>query len=644
MSSSPYPSPEKIQQNFQQPVFEKIRKELEATDFEKKQNFLRNEVCLKDFTVDLRDTTVLAESMTMYYVATGLPKAGELAVEAIEKLMEYAKWDYLLEDGHIPIGVMRAQNANLAVSLACEYLGSMINVETRQRWIRNMASKGIELCFNSLNSMRYLDQVKGWSFDPESTYLQQFPEHKAYKLDQWPRLFQANNLRAVTTNGLLTGTICYFREFGETADTIRWLEQAQHSFATLGKLYSQDGSYEEGVSYSGYTSIQMIDMIIHLNWLTEKEHLNCVDWKGNARFLLEMAAPTTLNPANIITFSDGPLAPPPAVSMWLAAKLKDPEIQWYALNRTESPEMRALLHYDATIIPKEPPSPNHLFKTPFDWIVVRTGHTANDLVCAMRSGPPSNHEHADRNSIFLKCFGELLLPDPHPTPYSNLSPSWPMRHTSGHNAVLIDGAGHQYVDGTDGTNASKAEAHLFDTIEKKTFISWASDATQAYNLVLPDVASVIRSVLILLELPIVFIADKVLKKTTPSTIQARFFAFNKDDQAKRTAATTSFLIQRPTGMLTGQLFSPQGTSTQKGELPIEEATAKAFPYIEASTVEPSLSPGLLTLLLPTNNRQTPVTIETTTAGEIVTINLSQGKKSYEITANLSERIPQLTLV
>jgi len=644
MASSPYPSPEKIKQNFQDPVFEKIRKELEATDFAKKQHFLRNEVCLRDYSIDLRSVTVLAESMTIYYVATGIREAGELAVEAIEKLMEYTKWDYLLEGGNIPIGVMRAQNANLAVSLACEYLGQIVDTKTRRRWIKSMVSRGIELCFYSLNSMRYLDQVKGWSFDPESTYLERCPEHKAMKLDQWPRLFQANNLRAVTTNGLLTGTICYLREFGETEDTIRWMEQAQHSFATLGELYSKDGSYEEGVSYSGYTSIQMIDMVIHLNWLTGKEHLDCVDWKGNAHFLLEMAAPTTANPANIVTFSDGPLAPPPAVSMWVAAKLKDPEIQWYALNRTEPPELRAILHYDSTLTPKEPYAPAHLFKTPFDWIVAKTGHTPDDLVCAMRSGPPSNHEHADRNSIVLKCFGELLLPDPHPTPYSTLNPSWSMRHTSGHNAVLIDGAGHQYVDGSDGTNASEAEAHLLDLVEEEKFISWSSDATQAYNLVLQDVSSVVRSVLILSDIPIVLIADKVLKETTPSTIQARFFAFNKDEQAKRTAASNSFLIQRPTAMLTGQLFSPQGTSTQKGELPIEEAMAKAFPFIQASTTEPSLSPSLLTLLLPTNNKQTPVIIETTTAGEIVTINLSQGKKAYEITANLSEHVPRLTLV
>lgn len=644
MSASLYPSPQKIQQNFRDPVFNSVRSNFECTDFERKRRFLRDEVCLRDFDIDLRAVVQMAESMTLYYVATGLTEAGELAVDAIEKLMAYAKWDYFLEDGHIPIGICRAQNANLAVSLACEYLSEIIDPGARKRWIRNMAPKGIELCFNALNSMRSLDQVKGWSFDPESTYLERCPEYGEFELDQWPRLFKANNLRAVTTNGLLTGAVCYLREFGESNDTARWLEQAEHSFATLGDLYALDGSYEEGVSYAGYTSIQMVDMMIHFEWLTGRDHLNCVDWKGNSHYLREMSAPVAADPTNVIIFGDTLLAPTPAPSMWLAARLNDPEIQWYALNQTQAPDDRSLLHYDASLAAEQPPSQPSLFKTPFDWIVARTGHAAEDLVCAMRSGPPSNHEHADRNSVFLKCFGELLLPDPFPAPYSPLNPSWSMRHTSGHNAVLIDGQGHQYVDGSDGTCDSEAKAHLFAITEEEHFISWSSDATLAYSLVLPDVSSVVRSLLIVPEIPLVVIADVVCKKTIPSTLQARFFALNTDDQAGLTTSDGSFAIRRPMAMLSGHLFSPQPVTTQKRGLPIGKAMAKAFPFIEAATTEPSLNPALLTLLLPSNSRQIPVTIETTTTGSIFGIHLSQGKATYEVKADLSDRIPRLILV
>jgi hypothetical protein len=497
----------------------------------------------------------------------------------------------------VPIGIMRAPQAILAVSLACEYLDDRLTADTRSRWIRAMGTKGIEPCYSALQGMRYPDQVEGWDIDPESTYFKTRPEHRAFDRSNWPRIFSRNNLRAVPTNGLMTGLVTYRRVLGADRNTDRWLEQARHSFATLGALYAPDGAYDEGVSYSGYTSTQMADLIRHFEWMDGARHFECVNWRGNAVFLLEMSAPTSAQPTGIVSFSDGPTPPPPAVSMWVAHRLQDCCIQWYAVNRTSPPEVRALMRFDPVLKLKEPAQGLSLYQTDFDWIVGRSGYQADDLVCAMRSGPPSNHEHADRNSLFLKCWGEVLLPDPAPVAYSFLEPSWPMRFTSAHNAILIDGEGHQYVDGLEGTNASSAHAHVIDTRRKGRRMQWSSDATRAYQLVNADVRSVVRTVVVNLDTPLIVVADKVVKKTAPSSIQARFLVSNEDGKATFAISRHCFQIRRPEARLEALAFTSGGVSIRNCVLDVGEEKSRAHPVIEVSTGQ-SLAPYLISILLP----------------------------------------------
>ena len=91
--------------------------------------------------------------------------------------------------------------------------------------------------------------------------------------------------------------------------------------------------------------------------------------------------------------------------------------------------------------------------------------------------------------------------DPYRPPYSFSDPSWMMRTTAGHSALLIDGQGHQYHDGAEGTNPSDARAAIVRQGERDGYLFWASDATPAYQLVLPDVQSVTRTVVMLYRLP-----------------------------------------------------------------------------------------------------------------------------------------------
>lgn len=634
-----FPHPDLIRRNFTEPVFADLRRELETMDLEERRRFLEVDINLKGYADDLSQVTVLVEQMVFLHLGTGRNDAAQLAVDGIEKLMEFSKWDYFLEGESMPIGIMRAPQGNLAVALGCEYLGDRLTSETRIRWMRAMAAKGIELCFNALQGMRYPDQVEGWSVDPDSTYFETRPEHRSFDRSNWPRIFNRNNLRAVPTNGLVTGAIAYLREFGPDTHTERWLEQARNSFSSLGSLYASDGSYDEGVSYSGYTSTQMADLIRHFEWLDGASHFECVNWKGNAVFLQEMTAPTLDRPSRVVSFSDGPLAPRPAVSMWVARRLRDPAIQWYALNRTEPAEVRALLHYDPDLVAREPAAGPSLYRTEFEWIVARSGYRTDDLVCALRSGPPSNHEHADRNSLFLKCWGEVLLPDPAPVSYAFREKSWPMRFTSAHNAILIDGEGHQYVDGLEGTNASQAHAHLVRVREVEGQMQWSSDATQAYQLINPDVASVVRTVLVAPRYPFVLVADKVSKNMTASSIQARFLARNTDGQATIETGIGAFCIDRPAARLEARVFSDLGCSIDTRSLDVDEEKARAFPLVEVSSAE-SLSPHLVTLLLPMEaGHETPEVESRIEAGPRYVITIGSSPDRVELTVDMTGPVP-----
>lgn len=636
-----YPPPNLVRRNFADPAFVDLRVELEATNLEERGRFLDKDVDLRGYADDLSRVANLVEQMVFLFLGTGRDDAAQLAVDGIEKLMAFTKWDYFLEGGRVPVGIMRAPQGNLAVSLVLEYLGDRLSSATRVRWIRSMAAKGIELCYNALQGMRIPEEVEGWSIDPDSTYFETRPEHRELDLSNWPRIFNRNNLRAVPTNGLMTGAVTYLREFGPDEHTDRWLEQTRNSFRTLGSLYAADGSYDEGVSYSGYTSTQMADLVRHFEWLDGTSHFDCVNWKGNATFLQQMTAPTHDKPSRIVSFSDGPVAPKPAVSMWVARRLRDPFVQWYALKRTEPAEVRALLRYDPDLAPREPDERPSLYRTEFDWIVARGGYRVDDLVCALRSGPPSNHEHADRNSIFLKCWGEILLPDPAPVPYAAGQKSWPLRFTSAHNAILIDGKGHQYIDGSEGTNASEARAHLVAVAENDNGMLWTSDATQAYQWVNPDVVSVLRTVLVMPRVPLVIVADKVSKKGTPSSIQARFLAWNEDGKAVAETGDQSFCIRRPAARLEAMIFSNGPCAVTTRTLAVEEEKARAYPVIEGSSAA-SLNPHLVTLLLPVaSDHGTPRVLSRVTADSLYAFTIESTQGRIEVAVDLTGPVPAI---
>jgi hypothetical protein len=127
---------------------------------------------------------------------------------------------------------------------------------------------------------------------------------------------------------------------------------------------------------------------------------------------------------------------------------------------------------------------------------------------------------------------------------------------------------------------------------------WTSDATPAFQLVLPDVESITRTMITLTRVPAVIVIDKLIKKSTPSTLQARFYAFNTDGKGSATSTEGGFTITRPTAVLRGQAIAGSGVTVHSALPEIPAERAKTYPFIEASTVRPQKESFLVSVLEP----------------------------------------------
>jgi hypothetical protein len=183
-----------------------------------------------------------------------------------------------------------------------------------------------------------------------------------------------------------------------------------------------------------------------------------------------------------------------------------------------------------------------------DIVVSRSGWKPEDGVVALRSGGPANHEHADRNSVIFAAHGERMFHDPYHAAYPYTEPHWVLRLTSAHTAVLIDGKGHQYHDGHEGTNASWAEARVIDYRSTRKSMVVTSDATDAYTLVNNDVQQVHRS-LVFLKPDILLIFDHIRLGATALPAQLRFQVDDSDEKGAVSAGEAFFAITRPRATL-----------------------------------------------------------------------------------------------
>jgi hypothetical protein len=366
-----------------------------------------------------------------------------------------------------------------------------------------------------------------------------------------------------------------------------------------------------------------------------------LNFPGTMRYALQMQLPSKNYPDDVVNFSDAAASTDLSVGFWVAREYEDGVAQYTSERFGAKRNLFAVIWCDPSVKAKDPPKSLNDARFENDWIVSRSGWGLDDTVVAMRSGGPSNHEHADRNSVIVKAYGERLLHDPYGAAYPYTEKHWLLRLTEAHTAVLVDGKGHQYHDGHEGTNPSNAEAHIvqYEPGERITIVT--SDATAAYKLVNPDIKKIQRTV-VFVKPDVVLFIDEFEKEETPSTFQARFQAFNAEGKAVLEIGQegNSFQIKRPFSALSAMIEGDGGFHVTKAILDVP-AEKGIFPYIEVASA-PSrrcvLLTGCVLSPIPATGAQ-EIAISQTTAGYDVMLATSKNKSTIQV--KLGEAFPSI---
>ena len=165
--------------------------------------------------------------------------------------------------------------------------------------------------------------------------------------------------------------------------------------------------------------------------------------------------------------------------------------------------------------------------------------------------------------------------------------------------MLIDGVGHQYHDGREGTNPSQAEARItrYEPDERSggDRVWWTSDATSAYALVNDSVQRVRRT--ILFQKPDVVVVFDELEASAAVSLAARFHPENRDGNAELDTDDGQFRFVRPHAALTGHFYSRAAPAVDLDQLDLP-ADGGVYPFAEV-TLPKARSHQLVTVLCAT---------------------------------------------
>jgi hypothetical protein len=553
----------RIRENTQRPLFNKYWKSLLA-ETQAPGNLLLREAFI--------------------YAITSDESRGQNARAELLKTSALERWDSFVEDGHLPIGFLKAGNLTRQVALAFDWIYDLLTPAERAEVLKQIAEKGCVPIVRGLTGMRFPETVKGWGMHPADQH-----EFEPRDMRRWPIILGNNNFRAVMSGGLALGI---FALEGSDPRTEEWKEILLDSFHRFAQLYKADGSYDEGVGYSNYATEFLIYLMEVVHRKMGIDLFDAANFTGLIQFDLALFLPQHLRPVGSVNFGDAGTSLRSDVGHWIARKSRDGLAQYVAENFHDGHTLFSLIWYDPTVKPEAPV--NHfLTKLDLDWVVARTGYQRDDLVVALRSGPPFNHEHADRNSVILKFAGEILFSDPYRPTYHHTDPGWFLRTSPAHNTVLIDDLGHPYHDGSEGTNESKAAAKIVRHGERQDYVFWASDATPAYALDNPDIKSVTRTVLVFHQIPALVVLDKLQKKIAPATFTARWHVENSDEKGGCAVNGNSFTNFRPHGKFMGVCAGTPEIFVKSDQHPLPEKTG-IFPFVDVATRTPANEALLIT--------------------------------------------------
>ena len=504
------------------------------------------------------------------------PQREAVLLEGIDQILAMPKWDYML-DGDTVIGLLVASVTTDTVVFLREVLGDALGIEREARLLADIAEKGCAPCSHILDGMEDPSTVTGWRFDDHHAALFDIT------LENWPAILATTNLRAVPAASLGIGALAVRDHDPRAGD---WLDQAVFNTRAILDLFNPDGSYHEGFGYATGTLLHIFSFLnAHqrgdgsIRWADE------IDLEGMVQYYLAMQAGRKDDGTpDIVNFSDAWNSGSYCVPAWIARQLEGTpaaNVAQFAVERgSYSKSYLDVLWVDPDRSVSQPPEAALNVRLDSDWIACRTGWAADDAVLAFRSGGPGNHEHADRNHLFYKVYGERLLTDPLKSAYDWRQPKWVLRLTEAHNTILIDGQGHQYHDGSEGTNPSHAEAQITQYVDNGDRIWWTSDATPAYALVNDAITRVRRTVLF--QKPDIVVVFDEIDARSPVSASARFHVENRDGAARLTSDNAQFRLVRPHASLTGHAVSRTelAIDLRQLDLPPDEGV---YPFAEVTS-------------------------------------------------------------
>lgn len=645
----------RIRENTRHPRLAAYWAGLKAADLAADEKFLREELSLTNHVLHLLKAQQMLERSAFVYLVERDPAHLALAKLAMRRMCDFPEWDSFIEGGRQILGLQRATEGTFALLLALDCLGDALNAGEIAHVEDNILRKGVPACYTTVYGLKYPDRVQGWGWNPRS----EVDDFRHLSLKRWPLILNATNLKMIPT-ACLGIAACHF--LGRHAEAEGWLELARSSARSFATMYGSDGCYDEGVSYWGYTTLYLA-LFTEVLWRTQGiDERNLINFPGSVRCALSLTMPTRDSGGkirdfihtkgwvmpmvkwadDIVNHGDANGAVEVSVAAWIARTHADPVAQFVASEIGAVKHLYGLIWYDPALPAARPGGELYDLRMRNDIVVSRTGWGVDDSLVALRSGGPGNHEHADRNSVIFKAYGERLLHDPFRAAYVNTQPRWLLRQTGAHTAVLIDGRGHQYHDGSEGTNASWAFAKV---VAHETGPGWmhvTSDATDAYQLVHPAVSRV-RRTLVYLKPDVLVFLDEIRLQDVALPVEARFQANHEDYLAELSVEGDAFSIVRPAATLRGRAFATGPLTVRSDRLPLEEKDG-LYPFIAVRT-EPAADHCMLTVCAAAPNGASAGNLDIMHEGGVWTISGDHlaRRVSLAITPSGDKGLPQVQI-
>jgi len=509
--------------------------------------------------------------------------------EAMRIMIHVPHWDFYRANGTTVLGTLRASSAIVRLLFARQVLADDLDADFDDEILRAIIEKGCLPCLLAIRGMNHPETVEGWGFDERHRDLTVLD----LDVSRWPMILGSNNFRAVIASAIGIAAIT-LREKDDRASG--WLELSVESMDRVMKFFEPDGSFYEGISYADYTlrtALAFFDV--------HQRQLGTVQFKDRYafdpfidHFLTMQAGRNADGSPDHVNFSDARVNVSPGVAAWIGRQTGNPLAQYVAEKRAVPRFFHDFLWFQPGQPVKPPPPALRNVRNDLDWILCRSGWEAGDAVLAFRSGGPANHEHADRNHLIFKAYGERLLHDQTGASYDRHHPLWLLRHSEAHNTVLVGGRGQQYHDGAEGTNESLSYANITRYEDLGHLVWWTSDATSAYRIDNYHIFKVERTV-IFSKPDIVVILDQVKLRYWPQSVDVRFFPDHRDGAARlETDGGSTFVLRRPMACLHGSVHARGDVRIAPRKLDVPEANG-VYPFIEVSTDE-ALRHDVLTVL------------------------------------------------